>query len=387
MELKYGCNPQQGNARLLVGSDPSPLKVLNGRPGYINLMDLCAAWQLARELKQSTGKPAAASFKHVSPAGAAIAHPLDDQFLQSQMLPGDDYSGIATAYIRARAGDRLASFGDVAAVSDPVDRSLASVLKREVSDAIIAPGYDPDALEILKSKKKGAYLVMEIDPEYEPPIQETRDLFGFKLVQDRNSSPITTEHFKNVVSEGKEVPVDILETMKVAMITLKYTQSNSVCVAYEGQAIGIGAGQQSRIHCTRLACSKAEKWLMQFHPHVLQFPFKEGLSRTERTNFIDQYLLWDEIPDPERCNLEAAISGKVRPITDDENQAWIRKHDGLVISSDAFFPFRDNIDRARQSNIQYIVQPGGSTRDDIVLDAVNEHRMVMIHTGLRLFLH
>jgi len=387
IELKYGCNPQQGNALLQIGTEPSPLKVLNGAPGYINLMDLLGGWQLARELKRSTGKPAAASFKHVSPAGAAIARPIDDEYLQSQMLPKADYSGIATAYIRARAGDRLASFGDVAAVSDPVDLSLANVLRREVSDAIIAPGYEPGALEILRSKKKGSYLVVEIDPDYEPPLLEGRDLFGFRLVQERNNTPVTSDHFQNIVSNRKAIPGDVLETMKVATITLKYTQSNSVCMAYDGQAIGIGAGQQSRIHCTRLACNKAEKWFLQFHPRVVQLPFREGLSRTDRTNLVDQYLLWDELSKYERDGLMAAMDGETKPVTRDSIQEWTGKHDGIVISSDAFFPFRDNVDRAHRSNVRYIVQPGGSTRDGLVLDAVNDYRMVMVYTGLRLFLH
>ena len=387
IELKYGCNPQQGNALLQIGTGPSPLKVLNGAPGYINLMDLLGGWQLARELKRSTGKPAAASFKHVSPAGAAIARPIDDEYLQSQMLPKGDYSGIATAYIRARAGDRLASFGDVAAVSDSVDLSLANVLRREVSDAIIAPGYEPGALEILRAKKKGSYLIIKIDPDYEAPLLEGRDLFGFRLVQERNNTPVTSEHFENIVSTQKAIPGDVLETMKVATITLKYTQSNSVCMAYDGQAIGIGAGQQSRIHCTRLACNKAEKWFLQFHPRVVQLPFREGLSRTDRTNLVDQYLLWDELSKYERDGLMAAMDGETRPIPRDSIQEWTGKHDGIVISSDAFFPFRDNVDRAHRSNVRYIVQPGGSTRDGLVLDAVNEYRMVMVYTGLRLFLH
>lgn len=384
--LKYGCNPHQTPASLRL-PDPSPLRVMNGQPSYINILDALGAWQLARELKMSTGVPGAASFKHTSPAGAAIARPLSDAFRASQFLPDDDLSPVAQAYVRARGGDRMSSFGDVVGVSDVVDISLARVLKREVSDLIIAPGYEPDALEILRGKKKGAYLIFEIDADYEPPEMETRELFGFSLRQKRNSVMISNEHFQNVVTEQKLLPVDVRETLIVATIALKYTQSNSVCVAYDGQVIGIGAGQQSRVHCTRLACDKADKWFLQQHPKTLGLCFREGLKRPDKANIVDQFLLWDQLSEPERETILRGLAEKPDIITASERTEWIKGFEGVCLSSDAYIPFRDNVDRANRSNVRYIAQAGSSLRDDEVTKAANEYGMVMVHTGLRCFLH
>ncbi|MBN2584063.1 MAG: phosphoribosylaminoimidazolecarboxamide formyltransferase, partial [Planctomycetes bacterium] len=363
-KLKYGCNPHQGQARLIVPGDKPPLVMLNGTPGYINLLDAIGAWQLVRELREATGKPGAASFKHVSPAGAAIARPLDDAFLKSQFLDDEELSPVATAYVRARGGDRLCSFGDVAAVSDTVDVSLAKVLAREVCDLIIAPGYDAEALEILKNKRGGKFLVLQIDPDYEPPAVETRQLFGFTLEQERNAAKITTEMFKKPVTPGAKVPDDVAETLAVATISLKYTQSNSVCLAYQGQVIGNGAGQQSRVHCVRLACGKADKWFMQQHPKVLGLKFKDGLMKAEKANVVDQYLIWDELSKPEEEFMLSQLTAKPEPVTRKERADWIAKFDDVCVSSDAFFPFRDSIDRASRSNVKYVAHPGGSLRDD-----------------------
>jgi AICAR transformylase/IMP cyclohydrolase PurH len=386
-ELKYGCNPHQKPAYLSFDGDPSPLQALNGTPGYINVLDALGGWQLVRELRRATGKPSAASFKHVSPAGAAIARPLNEEFLKSQMLPDEPLSPVATAYARARGGDRMSSFGDAIAVSDPVDVSLVRLIRREVSDLIIAPGYEPEALEILKSKRGGGYRILQIDPDYEPPEMESRDVFGFTLEQLRNTATIDADLFRNIVSKAKEVPEDVLETLIVATIALKYTQSNSVCVAYDGQVIGMGAGQQSRVHCTRLACSKADKWYMQQHPRVLSLDFADGLTRAERTNVVDQFLLWDELSDAERTATEAGLRGAPEPLSADERAAWIARFAGVCISSDAFFPFRDSVDRASRSGVAYVAQPGGSLRDDEVTAAADQYGMVMVHTGLRVFLH
>ncbi len=387
LELKYGCNPHQKPARLIVEHEPSPLRVLNGTPGYINILDALGAWQLVRELRAATGLPAAASFKHVSPAGAAVARPLTAEFRRSQMLPDEELSPLATAYARARGGDRMSSFGDAVAVSDRVDVSLARLLRREVSDLIIAPDYEPEALRILRRKKGGSYRILQIDPDYEPPEMEKRDVFGFTLEQRRNTARIDADLFANVVTARRDLPADILETLIVATIALKYTQSNSICVAYDGQVIGVGAGQQSRVHCTRLACDKADKWLLQQHPHVLELEFVEGLSRPEKTNLVDQYLLWDQLSDAERDALRARLKKVPPPLSREERAAWIARFDGICLSSDAFFPFRDSLDRAARSNVQYVAQPGGSLRDDEVIRAADEYGMVMVHTGLRCFLH
>ena len=386
MPLRYGCNPHQRFARLVI-DDAAPLRVLNGAPGYINMLDALGAWQLARELKEATGLPGAASFKHVSPAGAAVAAPLNDAFRRSQMIPEGDLSPVATAYARARGGDRMCSFGDVAAVSDEVDADLARLITREVSDAVIGPGYAPEALELLRAKKSGSYLVIEIDPGYEPPQREDRDAFGFRLEQDRNTARIGPDIIKDVVSQRKDVPDDVIRTLIVATIALKYTQSNSIGLAYQGQVIGMGAGQQSRVHCTRLACGKAEKWLLQQHPKALGLRFREGLGRPERTNVVDQFLLWDELSEAERTATLAQLEEAPEPITPDERQEWVFGFDGICLSSDAFIPFRDTVDRASRTNVQYVLQAGGSLRDEDVTAAADQYGMVMIHSGMRWFLH
>jgi len=386
IELKYGCNPHQKPARLTIPGDPPPLKILNGKPGYINILDAIGSWQLAHELKIATGLPGAASFKHTSPTGAAVARPLTGSLRQSQMLGGEDFSPVATAYIRARAGDRMSSFGDVAAVSDVVDMSLAKLLDMEVCDLIIAPGYEPKALEILKKKKKGAFHIFEADPGYAPPEMERRELFGLTLEQKRNDAAITREMFAKSV-KGEGVPEDVVETLVVATVALKYTQSNSVCLAYDGQVIGMGAGQQSRIHCTRLACGKAEKWFLQQHPKVLGLNYKDGLGRPEKTNVVDQYLLWDELSEPEMEQMLSGLKDTPEPISRGERTEWINTFDNICLSSDAFIPFRDNIDRASRTNVRFVAQPGQSLRDEGVTAAATSYGMTMIHTGVRCFLH
>ena len=386
LTLKYGCNPHQAPSRIIL-PDPSPLQVLNGSPGYINILDAFGAWQLARELRQSTGLPAAASFKHTSPAGAAIARPLTDEFRKSQYLPKRDYSPVTLAYIRARGGDRMCSFGDVAAVSDTVDESLARVLRREATDLIIAPGYEPEALEILKQKKGGTYLVLQMDPDFAPPELEQREIFGFTLEQRRNHMLFERDHFRNPVTEKTDLPDSAVETLMVATIALKYTQSNSVCVAYDGQIIGMGAGQQSRIHCTRLACDKADKWFLQQHPKTLGLPFKQDLKRVEKVNVVDQYLLWDQLADHEVGVMLQSLTECPEPVRADERCTWGAEFGEICLSSDALIPFRDNIDRASRTNIRYIAQTGQSNRDSDVTQAANEYGMVMVHTGIRCFLH
>jgi AICAR transformylase/IMP cyclohydrolase PurH len=386
MTLKYGLNPHQHPAKLVL-PDPSPLKILNGQPGYINLLDAFGAYQLARELKAATGVPGAASFKHTSPAGAAIAKPLTETYLTSQFLNKKDLSPVATAYLRARGGDRMSSFGDVAAVSEIVDVPLANVLRRETSDLLIAPGYEPKALEILKAKKQGGYLILQIDPDYEPPPVERRMLYGFQMEQPRNDTAITQDLFTHIVSADKKLPEDARDTLIVATIAVKYTQSNSICVAYDGQVTGMGAGQQSRIHCTRLACDKADKWFLQQHPKTLDLAFKKTLKRLEKTNIVDQYILWDQLSEPEEAQMMSGLDNTPARITQGDRLAWLAQFDGICLSSDAYIPFRDNIDRAQRSNVQYIAQTGGSARDGEVTKAGDEYGIVMVHTGLRLFVH
>ncbi len=386
LPLKYGLNPHQHPARLTLPAS-STLRVLNGTPGYVNIVDALGAWQLVRELKEATGVASAASFKHASPAGAAIAGNLGETYLASQFLSRRGLSPVASAYVRARGGDRMCSFGDCAAVSEVVDRSLAGVLKREVSDLIIAPGYDPDALEILRAKKGGGYLVLEIDPDYEPTKLEQRTLFGLQLEQPRNDAAITRNTFSNVVTGNRYLPDSILDTLVVATIALKYTQSNSMCVAYEGQVIGMGAGQQSRIHCTRLACEKADKWFLQQHPRTLDLAFREGVKRTEKTNIVDQYLLWDLLSSTEEARMLDDFEERPIPISPEERHKHLSRFEGICLSSDAYIPFRDNIDRAGRSNVRYVAQTGGSTADKGVTEAAHEYGMAMAHTGLRLFLH
>jgi AICAR transformylase/IMP cyclohydrolase PurH len=387
IELKYGCNPHQKDAKVIFDGDVSPLQILNGSPSYINILDALAAWQLVKELKAATGIASAASFKHVSPAGAAIAKPLDSNFLKSQFVDVKDLSPVSTAYIRARGGDRMCAFGDAAAVSETVDVSLAKILKSEVSDLIIAPDYTPEALEILKAKKKGGYLVLKMDSSYEPSGVETKNVYGFTLQQGRNNAKVNKNFFGKIITQNKNVPEDAWQSLIVATIALKYTQSNSVTVAYDGQLIGVGAGQQSRVHCLRLACSKADKWFLQQHPKVLGLEFNENLKKPEKANVVDQFLLWSELSDNEKELLESQVKILPAPITAEEKSAFIRNFNGVSLSSDAFFPFRDNIDRASRSNIQYVAQPGGSLRDDSCIIAADEYGMVMFHTGTRLFTH
>jgi len=385
--LRYGCNPHQTPARLLVAGDSAPLRILNGRPGYINMLDALGAWQLVRELRRATGLPSAASLKHTSPAGAAVARPLTETFRQAYLLPDLEFSPVATAYARARGGDRVSSYGDAVAVSDSVDLSLAQLLQREVSDLIIAPDYTPEALEILKTKKNGTYLILQIDPAYEPPEMESREIFGVTLQQPRNTTMISKETFRNVVTPNKHVPDDALETLMVATIALQYTQSNSVCVAYDGQVIGMGAGQQSRIHCTRLACDKADKWLLQQHPRVLAAHFQRRVKRVDKLNLIDQYLMWDQLSKTEETAMLEGFTTPPVPLESQERAAWIGQCNGICLSSDAFIPFRDNVDRASRSHVQYIAQTGGGLRDADVIAAAEQYGMTMILTGLRLFLH
>ncbi|MFP4028108.1 MAG: phosphoribosylaminoimidazolecarboxamide formyltransferase [Candidatus Brocadiia bacterium] len=385
--LKYGFNPNQSVARVIVDEPVSPLRLLNGNPGAINMLDALGAWQLVQELKDATGLPAAASFKHVSPAGTAVAGSLPESFRKSQMIPETDLSPLATAYARARGADRMSSFGDCAALSDEADVDVAKLLAREVSDAIIAPGYDSEALDILKQKKGGNYVILEIDPSYEPPDMESRDLFGFTLEQTRNKAKVTPELLENIVSDNTELPEEAAQSLIVATVALKYTQSNSVCIAYQGQVIGMGAGQQSRVHCTRLACDKADKWMLQQHPRVLALPYDEGAGRPEKTNVVDSFLLWDKLSEPEKDAALSHLIAEPKPLSEQERSDWMKEFEGTVMSSDAFFPFRDSIDRAARSNIQYVMQPGGATRDELVTEAANEYGMVMIHSGMRWFLH
>ena len=385
LSLRYGMNPHQAPAKVFVDEGTLPIEVLSGRPGYINLLDALNSWQLVRELRQAVGLPAAASFKHVSPAGAAVAVPLTDELRQAYFVSGE-LSPLATAYARARGADRMCSFGDWAALSDVVDVPTAQMLRREVSDGVIAPGYEPEALAILKEKKGGAYPVIRIDPDYVPPQQETRQVFGVRFEQKRNDALPGADTFAKVVTQQKEISEDAKRDMVVAFITLKYTQSNSVCLVKDGQVIGNGAGQQSRVHCTRLAGGKADTWWLRQHPRVLAMQFKKGLGRPERDNAIDQYLREDIIPAEERLWRESYRTVPDR-LTADERRAWLDKLDGVTLGSDAFIPFPDTINRAAQSGVRYIMQPGGSVRDEDVITACNEYGMVMVYTGVRLFHH
>ena len=385
--LRYGCNPHQKPARVFGGGDADlPLRVLNGSPGYINLMDALNGWPLVRDLRAATGLPAAAAFKHVSPAGAAIGLPLSETLGRAYAVEGLDLSPQACAYVRARGGDLVSAYGDFAACSDPVDRSVAEVLRREVSDGIIAPAYDPDALAILRAKKGGNYLVIQIDPDFEPPAIEQRDLFGLVLEQPRDRVPITTDLIKNVVTERKQVPATAVRDLLVATIALRYTQSNSVCVAGDGQVIGLGAGQQSRIHCSRIACAKADRWMLQQHPHVLDLPLRDELKRPERFTAKEQFISFAELSPAERDYLARQLQAPVTPLSAEERQEWIARFEN-VLSHDAFMPFRDNVDRAQASGVRYLLQPGGSIADDAVIAAANSYGMVMAFSGLRLFHH
>ena len=386
LTLRYGMNPHQTPARLFVAEGELPLTVLNGSPGFINLLDALNSWQLVRELKQAAGLPAAASFKHVSPAGAAVAVPLDDSLRQAYFVGNRELSPLATAYARARGADRISSFGDWIALSERVDVATAELIRPEVSDGVIAPDYEPEALEILQAKKGGGYRILQIDPAYEPPDLEQRQLFGLTLEQKRNTAVPTAADLTNIVTQNKELPDTALLDMLVALISLKYTQSNSVCYAYQGQLIGVGAGQQSRIHCTRLAGSKADLWRLRQHPHVLNLPFREKIGRPERDNAIDQYLLTELTP-AEEAIWQQSFSSVPTRLTAAEKREWLDQWHGVTLGSDAFFPFRDSIDRAQQSGVSYVVQPGGSIRDDLVIEACDTYNMVMILTNARLFHH
>lgn len=389
LELKYGCNPNQKPSRIFMkdGGD-LPLTVLNGKPGYINFLDALNSWQLARELKQAAGLPSAASFKHVSPAGAAVGLPLSEADRKLYFVdPGADLSPIACAYIRARGADRLCSYGDWAALSDVCDAATAQYLKAEVSDGIIAPGYTAEALEILKCKKKGGYNVVQIDPDYTPAPQEYKDVFGVTFQQGRNEYKIDASLLSGIVTKSHVLPDAVKTDMMVALITLKYTQSNSVCYVKDGQAIGVGAGQQSRIHCTRLAGAKADNWWLRQHPQVLALPFLENIRRPDRDNAIDVYLSdeWEDLlADGE---WQRVFQERPQPLTAEEKKAWIARQSGVTCGSDAFFPFGDNVERARKSGVEYIVQPGGSIRDDHVIQTADKYGMTMCFTGMRLFHH
>lgn len=384
--LRYGCNPHQSPARIFSRAGDLPIQVLNGRPGYINLLDALNSWQLVSELRAATGLPAAASFKHVSPAGAAVGVPLTKELKKCFFADDMELSALATAYARARGADRLSSFGDWAALSDIVDVPTANLIKREVSDGVIAPGYEPQALEILKTKKKGGYAIIQIDPQYCPPELEQREVFGVVFEQLRNSAKIDATSIGNVVTSRKEFSDEAVRDLIIAQITLKYTQSNSVCFALGGQVIGVGAGQQSRIHCTRLAASKADRWFMRQHPRVIDLDFREGIGRPDRDNAIDQFLE-DDLTPAEQYMWQENFTTVPELLSADEKREWLKLMHGVSLASDAFFPFRDNIDRAQRSGVEFIVQPGGSVRDDAVIEACDEYGMVMAMSAIRLFHH
>lgn len=389
IELKYGCNPNQKPSRIFMedGSD-LPVTVLNGKPGYINFLDAFNGWQLVKELKEATGLPAATSFKHVSPAGAAVGLPLDETL--SKIYWVDDLgelSPLACAYARARGADRMSSFGDFIALSDVCDADTARLIKREVSDGVIAPGYTEEALNMLKAKKKGGYNVIQIDPSYVPADIEKKQVYGITFEQGRNELHIDRELLSNIVTKNKEIPEEALNDIKIALITLKYTQSNSVCYVKNGQAIGIGAGQQSRIHCTRLAGQKADNWYLRQAPKVMALPFVDGLGRADRDNAIDVYI-GDEYEDVLRDGeWQRVFKTKPEVFTREEKKAWLSGNKDVTLGSDAFFPFSDNIERAKKSGVKYIAQPGGSVRDDLVIECCDKYDMVMAFTGIRLFHH
>ncbi len=389
LELKYGCNPNQKPSRIYMEEGELPIKVLSGKPGYINFLDAFNGWQLVSELKKATGLPAATSFKHVSPAGAAVGLPLSE--VERKIYWVDDmdveFTPLANAYIRARGADRMSSFGDFISLSDVCDKETALVIKREVSDGVIAPGYTDEALAILKEKKKGNYNVIQIDPSYVPAPIEHKEVFGITFEQGRNELVIDEHFFDNVVTEQKEIPESAKRDLAIAMITLKYTQSNSVCYVKDGQAIGIGAGQQSRIHCTRLAGSKADNWWLRQCPKVLELPFKEGIKRADRDNAIDLYIGEDYMDVLADGAWENIFTERPSVFTAEEKRAWLDKNTNVALGSDAFFPFGDNIERAKRSGVRYVAQPGGSIRDDNVIETCNKYGMAMAFTGIRLFHH
>ncbi len=389
LELKYGCNPNQKPSRIYMNEGELPIEVLSGKPGYINFLDAFNGWQLVSELKKATGIEAATSFKHVSPAGAAIGLPLSE--VERKIYWVDDldveFTPLANAYARARGADRMSSFGDFIALSDVCDVATALLIKREVSDGVIAPGYEPEALEILKEKKKGNYNVIKIDPEYKPNPIEHKEVFGVIFEQGRNELVIDDDFLGNIVTDNKEIPESAKIDLIISLITLKYTQSNSVCYAKGGQAIGIGAGQQSRIHCTRLAGSKADNWFLRQSPKVLELPFIDGIRRADRDNAIDLYIGEDYMDVLADGEWEKIFKTKPEVFTREEKRAWLDKMQDVALGSDAFFPFGDNIERAHKSGVKYVAQPGGSIRDDNVIDTCNKYNMAMCFTGLRLFHH
>lgn len=388
MELKYGCNPNQKPARVFMkdGQD-LPFTVLNGRPGYINLLDAFNSWQLVRELREATGLPAAASFKHVSPAGAAVAVPLSETLKKMYFVEGIELTPMATAYIRARGADRMSSYGDFAALSDECDAATARFLAREVSDGVIAPSYSAEALEILKTKRKGNYLVIQMNPDYKAPELETKEVFGVTFEQKRNDIKITEELFNNIPTKNKNITDEAKRDLLIALITLKYTQSNSVCYAKDGQAIGIGAGQQSRVHCTRLAGNKADIWHLRQAPQVLNLPFKPDIRRPDRDNAIDVYISDEYMDLLGGDDWKRVFTEKPPVFTKEEKDAWLAQVKGVALGSDAFFPFGDNIERAHKSGVEFVAQSGGSIRDDNVIETCDKYNMAMAFVGIRLFHH
>ena len=389
LELKYGCNPNQKPSRIFMrGGKDLPITVLCGRPGYINFMDALNGWQLVKELKEATGLPAAASFKHVSPAGAAVGLPLDETLKKIYWVEDmGDLSPLASAYARARGADRMSSFGDFISLSDVCDADTARLIKREVSDGVIAPGYEPEALEILKSKKNGNYNVIQIDPDYVPEELERKQVFGVVFEQGHNNLKIDRNMLRDIVTENRDLPDSAKIDLMISLITLKYTQSNSVCYVKDGQAIGIGAGQQSRVHCTRLAGSKADNWFLRQAPQVLNLSFVDSIKRADRDNAIDVYIGEDYMDVRAEGRWEHIFKEKPPVFTREEKRAWLDRMSGVALGSDAFFPFGDNIDRAYKSGVKYVAQPGGSVRDDQVIDTCNQYGMVMAFTGIRLFHH
>jgi phosphoribosylaminoimidazolecarboxamide formyltransferase / IMP cyclohydrolase len=387
IELRYGMNPHQKQARVFMQDGSAlPLTVLNGAPGYINLLDALNSWQLVRDLKAALGLPAAASFKHVSPAGAAVGRPLSEELRRAYFVEDRDLSPLAAAYARARGADRVSSFGDWAACSDIVDLPTAELLRIEVSDGVIAPGYEPDALAVLQQKKKGAYRILQVDENYEPPAIEERQVFGLTMVQERNSYIPRVEDLTEIVTRNTDLTEAARIDMIVALLALKYTQSNSVCFTFDGQVIGMGAGQQSRIHCTRLAAEKADTWFLRQNPRVLDLPFREDIGRTARDNAIDEFLQ-ERLPAPQEALWRENFTAVPERMTEAQKRFWLSEQSGVTLGSDAFFPFRDSIDRAVSSGARYIVQPGGSLRDADVTAACDEYGMVMVMNGTRLFHH
>ncbi|MBE6898359.1 MAG: phosphoribosylaminoimidazolecarboxamide formyltransferase [Ruminococcaceae bacterium] len=387
LALKYGCNPNQKPSRIFNADGELPVEVVNGRPGYINFMDAFNSWQLVKELKEATGLPAAASFKHVSPAGAAVGLPLTGTLKKIYFVEGMELSPIACAYARARGADRMSSYGDWIALSDTCDKATAAIIAKEVSDGVIAPDYTEEALEILRGKRKGGYNVIKIDPNYVPREIERKDVFGITFEQGRNNMKITKDLLENIVTENKNMTEEAKIDLMIALITLKYTQSNSVCYVKDGQAIGIGAGQQSRVHCTRLAGNKADFWWLRQHEKTLNLPFRKDIRRADRDNTIDVYISDDYMDVLADGIWEQFFDVKPEPLTREEKRAWLDQMSGVALGSDAFFPFGDNIERAKRSGVQFIAQPGGSIRDDNVIDTCNKYNMVMAFNGVRLFHH